>query len=151
MTDKLTQLKALIKPVIEADGYQLWGLTYNVDGHKACLRVFVEHEHGVSVDDCAIISRQIGAVLDVEDPIASRYQLEVSSPGMARQLFEPSQYQAYCGEKIDVTLMVGVDGRKRFKGVLRAATNTDITLELEGREVCFLFSDITKAKLIPVF
>jgi len=149
--DKITQLRALILPVVEDSGYMLWGLDFNTASKRPCLRVFIEHENGVSLDDCAMISRQISAVLDVEDPISTRYNLEVSSPGMARQLFTPVQYQNYCGDTIDVVLLVDIDGRKKFKGILNEVHEDQIVIDVDGNKIRLPFSHIAKAKLVPEF
>ncbi|MEG1346390.1 MAG: ribosome maturation factor RimP, partial [Acidaminococcaceae bacterium] len=82
MSSKLEQLQALLAPVVEALGYQCWGIEFISQGKHSVLRIYIDKEDGILVDDCAIVSRQISGVLDVEDPISSEYTLEVSSPGM---------------------------------------------------------------------
>ena len=90
------------------------------------LRVYIDSENGVGVDDCAKVSRQVSGVLDVEDPISGEYTLEVSSPGMDRPLFKLSQYQDYIGHVVQLRLRMPFDGRRKFKGVLNGIEDEDI-------------------------
>jgi len=91
---KEQQIQALLEPTVEALGYELWGLEYLSQGRHSTLRLYIESEQGISIDDCAAVSEQVSSVLDVEDPITGEYTLEVSSPGMDRLLFKPDQYPA---------------------------------------------------------
>ncbi len=136
MSVKTETLKTLIKPVVESFGLKLWGLQYVSQGTHTLLRVFIDKDTGVNVEDCATVSRQLSAVLDVEDPISSRYTLEVSSPGLDRQLFEPEQYQDYVGKELRLKLNRAIDNRKKFRGKL-------ISVDVEKKSITFEFEEQT--------
>ena len=110
MATKEQQMEAMLAPTVEALGFELWGLEYLSQGRHSLLRVYIEHDKGISVDDCAAVSEQVSAVLDVEDPITGEYTLEVSSPGMDRLLFKLEQFTAYIGEEIDIRLRSAFEG-----------------------------------------
>ena len=141
----------LIEPAVSAVGFLLWGLEYLPQGKHALLRVYIDHENGIGVDDCEMASRQISAVLDVADPIKSHYTLEVSSPGMDRPLFNLEQFRYYCGEVISCRLHPSVTGRKKFKGVLQAVKSDTITLQVDGETIDIPFADVDQAQLVPQF
>ncbi len=96
MASKEQQIQQMLEPTVEALGFDLWGVEYLSQGRHSVLRVYIEHEKGISVDDCAAVSEQVSGVLDVEDPITGEYTLEVSSPGMDRLLFKLEQYPGLC-------------------------------------------------------
>jgi ribosome maturation factor RimP len=142
-------LVALLKPSIEALGYEFWGLELAGSSKgKSLLRVYIDHEQGISVDDCEAVSRQLGRVLDVEDPIHGEYTLEVSSPGLDRPLFYLEQYPAFCGEKLSVKTLAPINGQRNFKGVLSKAFDDKIVLLEQDKEVIIDFSNIQKAHII---
>ena len=87
------KLTDLLRPAVEETGKTLRGIEYLSAGNNSVLRLFIDHENGINVDDCAEVSRQVGAILDVEDPISSEYSLEVSSPGVDCPLFEMAHFQ----------------------------------------------------------
>jgi len=95
---------------VEALGFQLWGIEYVQAGNHSVLRVFIDGENGINIEDCANVSRQVSAVLDVEDPISTEYTLEVSSPGVDRPLFTAEQYASYIGEDVKLQLTMPVAG-----------------------------------------
>ena len=104
MSKRAEQLKELLAPVVEDLGYTLWGVQY-LQGRGAVLRLFIDHDDGINVDDCALVSHEVSGVLDVEDPIPGDYNLEVSSPGLDRPLFELSHFERYQGESVQLTLL----------------------------------------------
>lgn len=104
MAGKDQQITDLLGATIEALGFELWGVEYLSQGRHSLLRIYIDAEQGISVDDCALVSHQVSAVLDVEDPISGEYTLEVSSPGMDRLLFRLDQYPGFVGEVVDVRL-----------------------------------------------
>ena len=134
MSGKEAQLTQLLQPTIEAMGYSLWGIELISPGRRPTLRLYIDAESGVDVDDCAQVSHQVSGVLDVEDPISGEYTLEVSSPGVDRLLFRPEHYLAYVGEIIDIRLRLPVDGRRRFKGPLLSADNEMIVVSVDDHE-----------------
>ncbi|GGX44801.1 ribosome maturation factor RimP [Saccharospirillum salsuginis] len=148
---KVDELKVLLDPVVTGLGYVFWGVEYASQGKHSTLRVFIDHEDGINVDQCAEVSHQISAVMDVEDPIAQNYTLEVSSPGMDRPLFTLEQYAAYIGEWVNVRLRAPFEGRRKFKGVLTAIEDQDVCVTVDGTDYLLPIESIEKANLIPNF
>lgn len=148
MAAKAEQIQALLAPVVEAMGYELWGVQY-LQGKGATLRLFIDHEAGVSVDDCAEVSHQVSGVLDVEDPISGDYTLEVSSPGMDRPLFTLAQWSRFIGESVKVRLLAPVAGRRKFSALVRAVEGDEVLLEIDGEELRIPFTQIDRANLVP--
>ena len=148
---KLQQLQAILAPVVEAMEYQCWGVEFVSQGRHSVLRVFIEHEQGISVDDCEKVSHQLSAVLDVEDPISGEYTLEVSSPGMDRPLFTLEQFAAYVGQRVKIKMRVAVEDRRNFQGILRAVEDQDVVVQVDEYEYLLPIDFIDKANVIPVF
>ncbi len=144
-------LQALLEPTVRGLGYELWGLEFLRQGRRSVLRVFIDSPSGITVEDCATASRQISALLDVEDPIAGEYTLEVSSPGMDRPLFTLEQFRRFTGEEVAVRLRVPQGGRRKFRGLLQAVTADGLVLLQDGAEVALALSAVDKAQLIPRF
>ncbi len=143
-----TALDKLVKNTVEGLGFILWGYEYRSHGESALLRIFIEKVEGISVDDCALVSRQIGAVLDVEDTIPVAYILEVSSPGMDRVLFTEDQYQDYIGDKIKIRTRTQINDRRNFKGLLVSANNSVVTVKVDNEEFAIPYESIDRARLI---
>ena len=148
LEQRLTEM--LTEPV-EALGFELLGLEFVRAGRHSTLRLYIDHENGIQVTDCAEVSRQVSAVMDVEDPITTEYDLEVSSPGMARPLFKPAHYQAIVGEQVELALRMAVNNRRKLSGLLVAVDDTLIRLEVDGTEFPIAFANIQKAHLVPNF
>lgn len=149
------KIAALLRPVAETMGYILWGVEYHPNTVNAVLRVYVDKpEGGINMDDIVAVTEQLNPVLDVENPIASAYTLEVSSPGINRQLFTLEQCARYLGETIKCRTSVRIEGRRNFQGMLVAAESDggQITLELpDGHvpaQVVLPFAEIEKAQII---
>lgn len=151
MAIKDAALHALIEPVVSAMGFELWGIDHLSQGKHSRLVIYIDHEDGVSVDDCADVSRQVSAVLDVEDPVPGEYRLEVSSPGMDRPLFTLEQFERYAGHVVTVKLRVPFDGRRKFKGLLAGIENDEVLLQVDGEEYCFPIEGIDQARVVPQF
>lgn len=147
--DKLT---ALVRTAVEPMGYELVGVDFfQRSTRSSLLRVYIDHERGITVDDCTAVSHQLSGVLDVEDPIPGNYDLEVSSPGLDRPLFTPEQLQRFCGHRARVKLAAKLDGRRNFDGVLGELHGEVLNLDL-GSEVRELPLDlIDTVRLIPEF
>jgi len=111
-----TGLSKLIEPVVQELGCELWGIEKLQQGRQVVLKIYIESADGINVDDCARVSRQVSAILDVEDPIPGEYMLEVSSPGVERRLFKPEHFNVCKGEKVQITLRQAFDGRRSLKG-----------------------------------
>ncbi|AHG39499.1 ribosome maturation factor RimP [Pseudomonas syringae] len=151
MSSKLEQLQDLLAPVVVALGYQCWGIDFSSQGKHSVLRIYIDKEGGVLVDDCAIVSRQISGVLDVEDPISTEYTLEVSSPGMERPLFTIEQFASYAGEQVRIKLRSPFEGRRNFQGLLRGVEEQDVVVQVEDHEFLLPIDLIDKANIIPTF
>ncbi|WP_371194492.1 ribosome maturation factor RimP [Glaciecola sp. SC05] len=145
------KLTDMLSAPVEAIGFELVGVEFIRAGKHSTLRVYIDSENGIDVDDCADVSRQVSAVLDVEDPITNEYNLEVSSPGMDRPLFKAAHYASVVGEEITVKLNLPQDGRRNFKGVLTQSTDTHIHVEVDGEAFVLAISNVTKANLVPNF
>ena len=145
------QLETLIQPAVEACGCEFCGLEYLSQGRFSTLRVYIDHPQGVDVDMCADVSRQVSAILDVEDPIAGEYNLEVSSPGLDRPLFTLEQYQLNIGQNISLRLRLAFEGRRKFTGLLRGVEGEDVVLLVDDEEFLLPVSSIEKANIVPRF
>nr|WP_275423212.1 MULTISPECIES: ribosome maturation factor RimP [unclassified Modicisalibacter] len=144
-------MNALIEPVVTGMGFELWGIDHLSQGKHSRLVVYIDSPDGITVDDCADVSRQISGILDVEDPIPGQYQLEVSSPGMDRPLFTLEQFARYQGHVVALRLRSPFDGRRKFKGLLAGVENDEVLLQLDGEEYCFPIDTIDQARIVPQF
>ncbi|MFT6956466.1 MAG: ribosome maturation factor RimP [Halieaceae bacterium] len=149
LATKAQLIQQLLEVTVEAMGFDLWGLEHISQGRHSVLRVYIEAEQGISVDDCVAVSHQVSAVLDVEEPIAGEYTLEVSSPGMDRLLFKLEQYSSYTGEIIDLRLRSPFEGRRKFKGILKGTEGEDIVVQVDNHEFLLPHSAIEKARIEP--
>ncbi|WP_159566051.1 ribosome maturation factor RimP [Budvicia diplopodorum] len=147
LEQKLTEL---ISAPVEALGFELVGIEF-VRARQSTLRIYIDSENGINVDDCADVSHQVSAVLDVEDPITTAYTLEVSSPGMERPLFIAAHYQRFIGEEVSLTLRMAVQNRRRWVGKIKSVEGETITVSVEGKDEAFALSNIQKANLVPQF
>ena len=141
----------MLRPSVEMLGKELLGVEFISAGKHSTLRLFIDHENGINVDDCAEVSRQVSAVLDVEDPISTEYSLEVSSPGLDRPLFELDHFKAVIGETINVKLSMPLNGRRKFKGVLETIENNTLVVSVDGQDYELVISNVDKANLVPNF
>ena len=138
----------LIGTTVQALGLELWGVELLQQGRYSLLRVYIEREEGVTIEDCEKVSRQVSALLDVEDPIAGEYSLEVSSPGVDRPLFSIEQYAQYVGSEVNLKLRRALDGRRKFKGQIIKVSGDIVGLLVEGTEYDLEHSDIEKASIV---
>jgi ribosome maturation factor RimP len=145
------RLIALLEPVVADLGYELLLLEFNPHKGSATLRLFIDSPEGIDVDDCARVSREVAATLDVEDPIPQAYQLEVSSPGMDRPLVKPEHFQRFRGEQVRIETLAPVAGsnRRRFRGKLLDANEREVILQMPEGPVTLALADIEKARLVP--
>ena len=142
-----TEIEQLIQPTVESMGYTLWGCEYLAQGKHSLLRIYIDKAEGIGVEDCAIVSRQVSALLDVDDPIPGNYSLEVSSPGTPRPLFHSFQYQSYVGLDVQIKLFKPVAAQRKFVGTIVSTDESSLVLMIEGEQQSFLFSNIVKANL----
>ena len=148
LEQKLTEI---LQSSVEDLGCELWGIECQRAGRYLTVRLFIDKEGGVTIDDCADVSRQVSAVLDVEDPIADKYNLEVSSPGLDRPLFTLAQYQRFIGQEIVVHFRIPMSDRRKWQGVLEKIEGDMLTLVVDGQPQIFVFGNIQKANVIPKF
>lgn len=144
-------LQALLAPVVEDLGYELVGVEFHPHGRSSLLRVYIDAEDGVTVDDCARVSDQVSGILDVEDPISGHYTLEVSSPGLDRPLFVPAHFQRFTGRRARLHLSRPLAQRPstRLTGVLAGLEGEDLTVEVDGQRLTVPIAEVVKARLIP--
>jgi ribosome maturation factor RimP len=142
-------LQAIIEPVVTSLGYELVGAEFLMQGQNGLLRIYIDAENGIQLNDCQRVSHQLSGVLDVEDAIKGKYQLEVSSPGLDRPLFTAEHFERFQGHKARLKLTVPLEGRRKFKGILRGIKNNQVLLEVDDDEVTLPLSAIDKANLIP--
>jgi len=141
------QIAEMLGATVAALGFELWGVEYVPQGRHSVVRVYIDSPAGITVDDCAAVSEQVGSVLDVEDPIAGEYTLEVSSPGLDRPLFTLEQYAGYAGETVEVRLRSAFEGRRKYKGVLRGVEGEDVVIQLGDEEILLPYGTIEKARV----
>ena len=148
MAGKEALLRELIEPAVQALGLELWGLEYLSHGKDVIVRIYIDSKKGIEVDDCASVSRQVGSIFDVEDPIRGEYTLEVSSPGLDRPLYTLAQFEQYVGQGVKVKLRVPFDGRRKFTGLLTAIEGDDIVVLVNDEEYLLPIDTIDKANVV---
>jgi len=143
------KIEAMIAPSLEAMGYRVVRVLL-MGGRRPTLQVMAERrdEAPMSVEDCAEISRTVSALLDVNDPIAGAYDLEVSSPGLDRPLLRREDYVRFAGHEAKIELIRSRDGRRRFRGTLIAIEGDDLRLLVDGVALALPLADIARAKLV---
>jgi ribosome maturation factor RimP len=146
-----TRLAELVQPIAQELGFELWGIEYLSHSKQKLVRIYIDSDQGIGVDDCASVSRQVGSVFDVEEPIAGEYSLEVSSPGMDRPLFKLEQYARYVGEHVTVRLRSPYEGRRKFAGQLNSVEGEDIVVAVDDHEYLLPFDMIDKANITTRF
>ncbi|NOS87289.1 MAG: ribosome maturation factor RimP [Methylococcaceae bacterium] len=139
----------LIEPIVEGLGYECVGIDYNPHPKHGTLRIYIDSEQGILVEDCSKVSHQISGVLDVEDPIPGFYQLEISSPGADRPFFKASQFEKFIGGKVSCVLFKAVNGRRKITGQIIKVEGENITLQEDGQLYEVAFSAMSKARLVP--
>ena len=144
------QLENLFEPVVKGLGYDLWGVERISQGKYSILKVYIDAEKGINVDDCARVSRQIGSLLEVDDPFKGNYTLEVSSPGLDRRLFKLEQYDIYKGAQVKLRLNQPFEGQRNFTGILCGSENGDVVVRSDSEEeILFPFEQIERANIVP--
>lgn len=138
----------MLEPTIESLGYELVDLDVRLGG-GGLLRLYIDGDPAVSLSDCEIVSEQVSALLDVEDPLPGSYVLEVSSPGEDRRLRTPEHFERFVGNRIRVELAAPRDGRRRYTGVLQALADDAIEIDVDGESVAIELSEIAVARLAP--
>ena len=149
---KVTEIAAgLAAPIVEACGCTLWDVEYVKEAGEWYLRVYIDREGGVSINDCEAVSRPLSDALDEADPIEGSYTLEVSSAGADRVLKKPEHFAAFPGAEVEVRLYRAVDGRKDHVGELVRWDNGDVTIAAGGAERTFPKKDVAQVRLYVRF
>jgi ribosome maturation factor RimP len=143
------KLTSLLQPLVEDLGYEFVGIEHSSNPKNPVLVIYIDAADGIAVEDCAKVSREIAALLDVEDPIPGQYQLEVSSPGLDRPLFTLAQFQQFSGEVAQISLFAPLDGRRKFKGKILGTIDGQVKMEQDGVAVTLDLGNIAKARLVP--
>ena len=142
-------LVSLLTPVVVDMGYVCWGIEHLRQGRTSLLRIYIDSEAGITLEDCARVSNRVSGILDVEDPIAGEYQLEVSSPGLNRLLFTPGQYEQFIGETVKVSLSGTYEMRKRFTGRIEGVAGNTVILNEAGKEFHIPLDVIDRTRIVP--
>lgn len=142
------KLAELLQPSVEALGYILWGLEYLPQGKHSVLRLYIDKEDGILLEDCEAVSRQVGQILDVEDPIKSNYTLEVSSPGLDRPLFEMWHYQKYVGSEVMLKLHQAINKQKKLSGIIEKTAEQEIEFKVGDERLTIPLDMISKANIV---
>ncbi|MBE0436580.1 MAG: ribosome maturation factor RimP [Methylomicrobium sp.] len=141
----------LIQPIVEGLGYECVGIEYNPHPRNGLLRIYIDNEQGILVEDCSKVSHQVSGMLDVEDPIQGNYQLEISSPGDDRPLFSIQQFERFIGHMVSVNLFKPIEKRRKISGVIQSVDNDTVFLQ-EGERVYEIpFQAMSKARLVPEY
>ncbi|EFL50290.1 protein of unknown function DUF150 [Solidesulfovibrio fructosivorans JJ]] len=158
------KIRELISPFLTAKGLAVWGVELAASGHRQLVRLYLDladdvvrtpERRGVTIDECATVSRHLGTLLEMEDLFHGPYVLEVSSPGFGRRFFSADQLPAYIGEAIEAKLAAPRDGRKRFRGKLSAVDGSRVTMTVnpgpQAFSLSFEFDEADKVRLIHAF
>ena len=143
------RLISLIEPLLRQLGYELVELEFAPARGRGSLRIFIDRPEGIGISDCERVSREVSALLDVEDPIQTAYALEVSSPGDDRVLRTHAHFERFKGERVLVELIAPRAGRRRYTGMLQEVSATGVALEVDRQRVDVPFGEIAKARLAP--
>lgn len=141
-------IQAVIAPVVESLECELVGIEYGRQGRNGLLRIYIDKEGGVGVQDCQRVSHQLSGVLDVEDVIKEQYQLEVSSPGLDRPLFTLQHFERFAGHKVRLTLVSPINGQRKFKGTIEGVEEGQVIVNIGENELVLALNAIDKANLI---
>ncbi len=143
------ELNTLLEPTVTSMGFEISDLEVKLGGHDGVIRVFIDSPDGVGLEDCENVSRQISTFLDVEDPVPGHYVLEVSTPGLDRRLTKLEHFQRFTGEDVQIKLRFPLDGRRNFRGALKAAEGESIEVEVDGESHSLPIATIELARLVP--
>jgi ribosome maturation factor RimP len=141
------RLIALIEPLLAGLGYELVELEHIASRGSARVVLYIDRPEGVGLDDCERVSREVSALLDVEDPIPTAYTLEVSSPGFDRVLRTSAHFARFVGSRVLIELVAPRDGRRRYTGTLQSVQDSGIVVEVDKAKVEVPFGEIARARL----
>ena len=150
MREDIQKLERILTSVVEAMSYEWVGMEFHSSRPNALLRVYIDSEAGITLDDCQRVSHQLSGVLDVEDLITGRYTLEVSSPGLDRPLFEARHFERFAGAQARLWLREPLEGRRKLFGCLLGVRDDKVVImDNEGREWQVPFEQVERARLAP--
>ncbi len=151
MAQDLSQLWGLFEPVVTGMGYELIEIEHFPNSKHGVLRLYIDKASGINIDDCSAVSRQISALIDVEDPVRGQFNLEVSSPGLDRPLKRLQDYQQFIGEVVKIKTSLPQAGQRNFKGRLVSVDEQTVVIETDVEEISLPITAIDKARLVPQF
>jgi len=146
-----THLWELFEPVVAGLGYDLIEIEHFPNPKHGVLRLYIDKEEGIKVEDCSSVSRQISALIDVEDPIRGKFNLEVTSPGSDRPLRRLKDFQRFTGSLVKLKTAMPLEGQRNFKGRLLEASEETVVIETETEELGIPMNVIEKARIVPEF
>jgi ribosome maturation factor RimP len=144
-------LAELIRPEVEGLGCHLWGLTSPSKGQRRIIRIYIDGPEGVTIDQCAQVSRQVSLMLEVEDIIPGAFILEVSSPGLDRRFFSAEQMADYVGKPVTALFNETSGGRRKVTGTLKAIGKDAFTLDEDGQETTLAWNELKEVRLVHEF
>ena len=142
------KVREIVKPYADELGLEIWDITFKKEGSEWYLRIFIDKEDGIDIDDCVNLTHAVSKPLDDADPISQNYMLEISSPGVERELTRDEHFAKYIGSPVNVRTIRPVDGVRDFGGILKSYENKTLSLELQdGSEISFEKKDTNFVKL----
>ena len=144
------KLSDMFESVIESMDYELVCVELTGSGNGTILRVYIDSDKGITVDDCTAVSYQLSGLLEVEDPIQSQYTLEISSPGLDRPLVKPEHFMQFVGDLVKVRSTEAVLGRRNFKGILESFDGEHLSVAVDNEVYEIPLDIVEKANLVPV-
>ena len=138
-----------MEPVVTTLGYEMLGIEYFRQKDGSMLRLYIDSDVGITIDDCTRVNHQVIGVLDVHDPIKEKYFLEISSPGLDRPLFTLEQFQRFIGEKVKMKLREKIEERRKIKGVIKAVEESAVLISDDGVDYLIPAEAIDSAHLVP--
>lgn len=144
-------VRELTVPLIEPKGFKLVDVEFQKEGKDWVLRLYIDHQNGVDLDACQLVSTLVGEELDRLDPIPHTYILQVSSPGIERPLKKPEDFERFKGRQVWIKLFVSEDGQKEFQGELLGLEEDQVVLKTPGRKVIVSINQIAAARLVADF
>lgn len=143
------ELRKMLEPTVERLGYELTDLEVRLGSKGGLVRATIDKPEGIGLDDCEKVSLAVSALLDVEDPVAGEYNLEVSSPGLDRKLTKVEHFQRFEGQIVKVTMRFPIEGRRRFRGKLLSSNDENIVVEVDGESHSLPLATLDTARLVP--
>lgn len=144
----ISAIEEYATPLLESMGIELVETQFRREGHGWVLRLYIDREEGVTLDDCAVVSREISTWLDVEDLIEHAFHLEVSSPGLERPLKRVEEFKRFAGRKARIKIREAMNEQKVFIGIIDQVNDEEVMLNVDGKLESFSFENIAKARLI---